>query len=560
MKTKFVIISSTIVSLFYYQKRNKDFNQFSSFLCYCLPTFLIICAINNPLSAQTIAATFTVDNKSSQIAVNPETGLIYLVSMETNSVSVVDSSTNQVIANIEVGNRPKGICINPVSNLIYVSDSSKNISVIDGQTNQIVATIESALSTIPDQTRLTQRTDPTPITLIAINPITNLIYAGSPSSSTIVVIDGLTNTVIDSISLIFNLSPSSQGVSTPIDIGTNNLTNLIYVADTSFPPNLHTIDGGSNKLINTTNLETAVTGISVNGETNRIYVAQESINIASVIDGLSSNVIATIGEDTDSLINRKVVVNSATNHIYMTDPENLKLIVIDGSTNETINFDLDEIVPGDIAINPEMNLIYVLDNLSATVTVIEDMEGIVPTPTKNIKADFIASPTLDSPPATVEFRDLSIGDITEWQWEFGDGDTSLEQNPIHVYKSDGGFSVKLTVSDSLETDTREKSDLITILPSTLPIRPTTLTVSPMTARRSLRSQKATVTLLDQDGNPMSGLEVNASTNGRQVTVTPSSAITNSNGTADFDFRFGFLSQNKEITFTITDLTATITTR
>jgi hypothetical protein len=35
----------------------------------------------------------------------------------------------------------------------------------------------------------------------------------------------------------------------------------------------------------------------------------------------------------------------------------------------------------------------------------------------------------------------------KWQWEFGDGTSSNEQNPVHAYKDQGDYSVKLTVTD-----------------------------------------------------------------------------------------------------------------
>jgi PKD repeat protein len=38
----------------------------------------------------------------------------------------------------------------------------------------------------------------------------------------------------------------------------------------------------------------------------------------------------------------------------------------------------------------------------------------------------------------VSFKDNSEGEITAWKWEFGDGTTSTEQNPIHQYKPTAG--------------------------------------------------------------------------------------------------------------------------
>ena len=45
----------------------------------------------------------------------------------------------------------------------------------------------------------------------------------------------------------------------------------------------------------------------------------------------------------------------------------------------------------------------------------------------------------------VAFKDLSYGKITSWLWDFDDGATSTEQNPIHVYKKPGTFTVVLNI-------------------------------------------------------------------------------------------------------------------
>lgn len=47
----------------------------------------------------------------------------------------------------------------------------------------------------------------------------------------------------------------------------------------------------------------------------------------------------------------------------------------------------------------------------------------------------------------VVFEDKSYGNITSWHWDFGDGTTSTEQNPIHTYQKDGvHYTVTLTVA------------------------------------------------------------------------------------------------------------------
>ena len=50
-------------------------------------------------------------------------------------------------------------------------------------------------------------------------------------------------------------------------------------------------------------------------------------------------------------------------------------------------------------------------------------------------------------PAQVQFTDTSTNSPTWWLWEFGDGNFSLEQNPIHTYEFPGTYKVKLTVAN-----------------------------------------------------------------------------------------------------------------
>jgi PKD repeat protein len=45
----------------------------------------------------------------------------------------------------------------------------------------------------------------------------------------------------------------------------------------------------------------------------------------------------------------------------------------------------------------------------------------------------------------VAFQDESIGKITSWRWDFGDGTTSTEQHPLHTYQKAGQYVVALYI-------------------------------------------------------------------------------------------------------------------
>jgi hypothetical protein len=45
----------------------------------------------------------------------------------------------------------------------------------------------------------------------------------------------------------------------------------------------------------------------------------------------------------------------------------------------------------------------------------------------------------------VAFEDESVGKITSWKWDFGDGETSTDQNPVHTYAKPGQFVVILYI-------------------------------------------------------------------------------------------------------------------
>ncbi|ACL17263.1 Carbohydrate binding family 6 [Methanosphaerula palustris E1-9c] len=79
--------------------------------------------------------------------------------------------------------------------------------------------------------------------------------------------------------------------------------------------------------------------------------------------------------------------------------------------------------------------------------------GVVRAPTPTISAGFYAIGHIGQAPYPVRFLDQSVGSPTAWHWDFGDGSTSTEQSPTHIYNNTGAYNVALTASNDLASDT-----------------------------------------------------------------------------------------------------------
>lgn len=102
----------------------------------------------------------------------------------------------------------------------------------------------------------------------------------------------------------------------------------------------------------------------------------------------------------------------------------------------------------------------VMNSLGTDTLVIEELISVIGGPAASFEADV----TSGFAPLTVQFTDTSSAGsspITEWYWEFGDGESSTERNPVHVYEPIGrSFDVSLTVRTEVGESTALYEDLV----------------------------------------------------------------------------------------------------
>ncbi len=77
-------------------------------------------------------------------------------------------------------------------------------------------------------------------------------------------------------------------------------------------------------------------------------------------------------------------------------------------------------------------------------------------------ASFTGTPLTGYYPLSVSFTDTSSRSPTSWAWNFGDSVTSTSQNPLHVYASAGTYTVVLTATNAFGSDTKTRTNYITV--------------------------------------------------------------------------------------------------
>jgi len=101
-------------------------------------------------------------------------------------------------------------------------------------------------------------------------------------------------------------------------------------------------------------------------------------------------------------------------------------------------------------------------------------------------ASFVVDVASGGAPLEVQFSDTSVpgtSPVTAWLWNLGDGHTSTQQNPTHVYTTPGDYTVSLIVTTDVDGDTDTQADCVAVIP----VGPTaafsvTVTEAPMTVR------------------------------------------------------------------------------
>jgi YVTN family beta-propeller protein len=364
---------------------------------------------------------------------------VYTGNYEDDSLSVIDTATNQVVGSpIPTGDGPDSIAITPDGKTLYATSGSGAITVVNTQTNQTVTTI----------------TGPSGLETIAISPDGKTAYVSVPGDDEVIVIDLQTNQIV---------GPVKVG-DAPIGIAYSPDGKLVYVVNDG-DENVSVIDTATRQVVGSpipAGNEPVNAVVTPDGKT--LYVDNEADDNVSVIDTATRQITGTIpvGEEPWGL-----GLSPDGTRLYVSNNRDDNVTVIDTGTRQVVG---DPIPTGDepyeLAFSPDGKSVYVANyGTDDSVTVINtqtNQTSTVPVPGGPWQVAIVPdqSPVPAFTATASKKNSLSIafnsattdpdGTVAAFNWSFGDGATALNggPTPTHKYAKAGTYAVGLTAVDN----------------------------------------------------------------------------------------------------------------
>jgi YVTN family beta-propeller protein len=153
-----------------------------------------------------VNGTYPVGQDPFGVAVDNQTGNVYVTNTATNNVTVLDPTTGRSVANISVGLGPLGVAYDAADSEVYVANGgSDNVSVISTLSETVVASL--AVGTAPVG--------------VAVDGATDQVFVANNGSGNVSVIDAATH----------HLTTSIPVGSQPYGVAVDNTTDRVFVTD-----------------------------------------------------------------------------------------------------------------------------------------------------------------------------------------------------------------------------------------------------------------------------------------------------------------------------------------
>jgi YVTN family beta-propeller protein len=386
---------------------------------------------------------------------------LYVANEADNTVSVIDTGTGTVTANITVGSLPQAVALSPDGSTAYVTEEgSGTVGVIDTATNQVgePITIASHTDSLPDGLAL------------------------SPDGSRLYVTYGYRPGTSIGPGEVAVIDTATRAVGTPIEVGDEPAGIAVtpdgtkaFVADygSGQVTEIEGLDGGSPHADPPVDVGGTPEGVAISADGSKVYVTNGNSDEVSVLSVATGEVTATL-TDASFKAPQGIAASPAGEGAFVADFDGGGLTGL-GAGDAVLGSVPVGGSPFGVAYDPDGKTVWTSVSpaegagavervdaatravVGAPITVREAPLGLAVAPDQAPEADLHA--TVRSAGAASEFdasaSTVRYGTIVSYAWSFGDGATETTSVPItsHVYARPGVYTASVTETDSAGTST-----------------------------------------------------------------------------------------------------------
>jgi len=377
---------------------------------------------------------------------------VYVPNSDANTVSVIDTTTNQVTATIPTGplSGPFGLAISPDGRTVYTANSvGDSVSAISTQTKSTVG------APIPVGER--------PLG-IAITPDGKRAYVTNFQDDSVTVLDLVAGAVVGAP---IPVGEGPEGVAITPDGSRVFVTNA--GGETVLGDTVSVIDTATNQVLGLPiPVGLGPFGLAVTPDGTRLYVANNDAETVSVIDTASLRVLGppiAVEEDPSG-----IAITPDGARAYVANFNGDSISVIDTAANAVVSA-----IPGVgaaefVALTPDGRLGYVSsENTVAPFSVgpnqllspiaiggqaTEETGQPAVVPNQPPVAAFAPAAKRIRPGVVTELSAAASADpdgtVATYAWDFDDGQTASVPAPVvkHVFRRPGKFQATLTLTDA----------------------------------------------------------------------------------------------------------------
>lgn len=238
------------------------------------------------------------------IDVDSTSGRAYVANAADGTVTVIDGTSNKVLATVPVGARPYSIAANPLTGMVYVSHTfSDKTTVLNGATQAVtqkatgsidLIAIDAAANTAyllayeggnltvleGAQHALRRKEAGKHAWGMAVNEVTHTLFVARMGSGDVIALQGTSSSIL----------PAGH---TPCAVAVNPRSNTVYVANYA-DRSVTILDAGTGRTTATIAVGEHPQAVAVDAQRNLAYVANTFSNTVTIINGASRKAVATL--------------------------------------------------------------------------------------------------------------------------------------------------------------------------------------------------------------------------------------------------------------------------